>query len=234
MSRVAKITSATHPGGFWRRCAAWSLDAAIVGLPLLALTWSHLVRGLRVARAAFDALSGRIAAMLSDGLATMQDPQVLLLQWLQQGALRAESETLQAALWDSVQPALTAFIVVAAVYWIVFEHSSWQATPGKRALGLVVVDAQGRRLSLGRSIARHCAGALSWITCNLGHALAAVPPDKRALHDRIAGTRVLQHDAPQTRLPAWAIAWLVLQALVGIVATYWLFRALRVAAGNAL
>src|SRR3546814_8479267 len=30
----------------------------------------------------------------------------------------------------------------------------------------------------------------SWLTFNLGHALAALPPQKRALHDYLAGTRV--------------------------------------------
>jgi hypothetical protein len=38
---------------------------------------------------------------------------------------------------------------------------------------------------------RHAAGSLSWLTLNLGHLLAALPPHKRALHDWIAGARVV-------------------------------------------
>ena len=35
--------------------------------------------------------------------------------------------------------------------------------------------------------------------------------ERRALHDLVAGTRVLQRDPPGTPLPAWARAWLLAQ-----------------------
>jgi hypothetical protein len=45
---------------------------------------------------------------------------------------------------------------------------------------------------------------------NLGHAIAGWRADRRALHDLIAGTRVLA----QAPMPAWARAWLWLQLLL--------------------
>jgi hypothetical protein len=49
---------------------------------------------------------------------------------------------------------------------------------------------------------------------NLGHALAAWTPDRRALHDFIAGTRVENVDPKNTQMPIWA--WLII-GLHGLV-----------------
>ena len=68
---------------------------------------------------------------------------------------------------------------------------------------------------MARSLLRNLAGLLSWLSLNFGHALAAVPPQHRALHDYLAGTQVLAHAAP---LPRWARAWLVVQALLLLLA----------------
>jgi hypothetical protein len=110
---------------------------------------------------------------------------------------------------------------------VLFEQSRWQATPGKRALGLRVTDTQGRRLLAGHALQRHLAAGLSWLTLNLGHALAAVPPHL-ALHDRISGTRVVS-STPSARLPGWARAWLLAQLLASVVAVGWLFLWLQAA-----
>ena len=78
-----------------------------------------------------------------------------------------------------------------ALPWFVgFEASAWAATPGKRLLGLRVADRAGRRVSHARALARFAAGGLSWLTLNLGHALAGWRRDHRALHDLVAGTQV--------------------------------------------
>src|SRR5690606_26268091 len=106
--------------------------------------------------------------------------------------------------------------LLALAWFAGFEASPLQATPGKRALGLRVVDARGARLALGRAALRHLAGTLSWLSLNLGHLLAALPPRHQALHDRLAGTRVLQRAG--ARLPAWSLAWLGLQLLAAVAA----------------
>jgi hypothetical protein len=86
---------------------------------------------------------------------------------------------------------------------------------------LRVTDLQGRRLDLGRAAIRHVAGLASWLTLNLGHALAALPPQHRALHDYLAGTRVACGDG-DPRMPGWASAWIALQVAAAVALAAWL------------
>jgi uncharacterized RDD family membrane protein YckC len=93
---------------------------------------------------------------------------------------------------------------LAGLWFVGFERSAWAATPGKRLLGLRVADLASRPVGFGRALARFLAGGLSWLTLNLGHALAGFRRDHRALHDLVAGTQVLGTGPT----PRWA--WLVL------------------------
>jgi uncharacterized RDD family membrane protein YckC len=121
--------------------------------------------------------------------------------------------------WAVAGPALLAFVLLWAILHLLGECSPWQASPGKRGLGLHVADSGGRRIGPGRSLLRFGAGALSWLTLNLGHLMATAPPDHLALHDRCSGTRVR---AAHDRLPRWALAWLALLAIAGLVGGAWL------------
>src|SRR5947207_15718343 len=49
---------------------------------------------------------------------------------------------------------LVAWMVFFFTYWAIFESSPWQATIGKRAMGLRVVRADGRPLTPGVAIGR--------------------------------------------------------------------------------
>ncbi len=64
------------------------------------------------------------------------------------------------------------------------------ATPGKMALRLVILRADGSPVSYGRALGRFFAEFLSSILC-IGYIMAAFDADKRALHDRICGTLVV-------------------------------------------
>lgn len=76
------------------------------------------------------------------------------------------------------------------LYWAVFESSPWQATLGKKALGLYVTDLAGRRVSFARASGRHF-GKIIFI----GFILAGFTPRKQALHDMMAGCLVLKKTA---------------------------------------
>jgi hypothetical protein len=89
---------------------------------------------------------------------------------------------------------------IAALYFVGFEAGPWSATPGKRLLGLRVADLAGRPAGPARALARFLGGGLSWLTLNLGHALAGFRRDHRALHDLLAGTQVLGRGPT----PRWA------------------------------
>lgn len=83
------------------------------------------------------------------------------------------------------------YYVAAAVYFSLFESSRHQATPGKMALGIKVVDQQGRRLSFGHALGRWVSATLSYLTLYIGFLMAAFTERKRALHDMVAGTLVV-------------------------------------------
>jgi uncharacterized RDD family membrane protein YckC len=213
--------------GFWARYAAWSLDAACL-LPVVGLlSASRMRHALAEARAALDVLTGEIPRLLGDALGAPQAPADLARQLLADPALASASERLQSAIGAILFTPLLVYLVLALPWSVLFEQSSWQATPGKRALGLVATDADGRRLKGGHAVLRFLAGAVSWLTLNLGHALAALPPHL-ALHDRISDTRVLRRTA-STRLPGWAKAWLLAQLLATVVAFAWLLLWLQAA-----
>lgn len=203
----------TAPARFWHRYAAWSLDAA-----LIALVATPFVAG-RV-RAAAQALDRDLLALLTGFYrqldAALGDGTVLpaqaLLALADDAAIRHGIATVQSDLLRMAWPPLVAFVLIGTVYHVASEGSRRRASPGKRALGLQVVDASGDGLSLGRALGRHAAGALSWLTLNIGHLMAAAPPRYRSLHDRIAGTQVVA----ERGIPAWARGWLVLQALAAL------------------
>lgn len=82
-------------------------------------------------------------------------------------------------------------VAVALVYsW--FFLSRYAATPGKMALGLKIVRADGSPLGTGRIIGRYFAEWLSSLILAIGYIMAAFDDEKRALHDRICDTRVIK------------------------------------------
>jgi uncharacterized RDD family membrane protein YckC len=81
-------------------------------------------------------------------------------------------------------------ICIPLAYHVYFLHKKG-ATPGKSALGLKVVTAAGGPISIGRAIGRYFAYTLSYLPLYIGFIMAGFDEEKRALHDRICGTRVI-------------------------------------------
>lgn len=84
---------------------------------------------------------------------------------------------------------------VGIAYHTYFIGSKWQATPGKRVMNCCVVSRDGKRIDYGHAFGRHIACVLSWLPfppiC-IGFFLAGWNGEKKALHDMIAGTRVVR------------------------------------------
>lgn len=211
------------PAGFWKRYAAWSLDAAILALPVWLLSAERIQVQARALLASTAALSDTVAQRMVDMLMEGGDPVALAHQLTADSGVREAIRGVAAGAYALAATPVAWFAAFAAIYWIAFEGSSWQATPGKRALGLRATALDGESLSWPRTALRHFAGALSWLTLNLGHALAAWTPQKRALHDLLAGTRVLAKDAS---MPGWAKSWLALQIVAALLACAWLYLSL--------
>ena len=66
------------------------------------------------------------------------------------------------------------------------------ATPGKMAMGLKVVRADGSPVDYARAAGRYFAKILSGIILLIGYIMAAFDAQKRALHDMICDTRVIK------------------------------------------
>ena len=78
------------------------------------------------------------------------------------------------------------------LYHPLMESSRAQATVGKIVFGMIVTDTSFRRISFGRALGRYLAKGLSSVLLYLGYVMVAFTPQKRGLHDYIAGTLVLR------------------------------------------
>ena len=65
-------------------------------------------------------------------------------------------------------------------------------TPGKIAFGLYVVDSAGQRPGFLRALARAALGTLGVVLAGGGFVPMLTDPARRAFHDRLLGTRVIQ------------------------------------------
>lgn len=81
-------------------------------------------------------------------------------------------------------------LAIGVAYEVYF-LSAHGATPGKMALGLRVIRADGGPISPMLALARHFAEWISAIILMIGYIMAGFDPEKRALHDRICETRVI-------------------------------------------
>jgi uncharacterized RDD family membrane protein YckC len=202
------------PAGFWRRYAAYSLDAVLIGGLALPLLWSRLRAGSDEFSAGLEAMQWRLWELFDQSLMQPDaNPLALANQWAADPALRAGIEALVSASAGLMLHTASVCCALAAVWFIAGEASPWQASPGKRLFGLRVTDRAGARPGAGRIVLRFVAGAPSWLLLNLGHAMAAWTPGKRALHDYLAGTRVELAPGAATAMPRGARGWLVAQAV---------------------
>ena len=166
-------TPTAQPGvafaGFWLRLVAAIIDGLIISIPLAPIYIITLI----------DVFKN------SQDLQNLQDPTMV---------------------WTILGPKMFLFfilgIVALAVNWLYhgfFESSTWQATPGKKALGLIVTDLEGRQVTFGRASGRYFGGRGATIIPSLGSMYYFVDcicigftERKQAIHDMIAGCLVLR------------------------------------------
>ncbi|MEO7478795.1 MAG: RDD family protein [Lysobacteraceae bacterium] len=192
------------PAGFWKRYVAYFIDVVLVYIVVDVL--ANLLLPTQGANNI-----GQLRAMV----ATLQNQQSVSPQ---QTAMLTDTI---AQLTGAMFFFSFAYALVAGIYFVLCESSVWQATLGKRLIGIKVVDVDGQRIDRVRALGRFLAAGLSWLSLNIGHAMAAYPPQHRALHDYLAGTRVENTDPSRPQMPFWG--WLIiglhaLLFLLGIVA----------------
>jgi uncharacterized RDD family membrane protein YckC len=89
----------------------------------------------------------------------------------------------------------TAWAAVAMLGWLYYafmESSAKQATLGKMALGIMVTDGQGRRVSFARATGRYFGKIISNIILYIGYIMIAFTAKKQGLHDIMADCLVVK------------------------------------------
>ncbi len=124
--------------------------------------------------------------MVVELLATLLGTMATMGRLLSEGMKSPFAETApEAAIMFSAQ----VFPLLLFCYFLFFTGYGGR-TPGKMLFGLAVERTSGEVLGWGRSLARTCGYLASLFTWGLGFLMAAGPA-KKALHDRLTGTRVV-------------------------------------------
>lgn len=140
----------------------------------------------------YASISKRFLASVVDGLITyiMLIAISLILTGSITSMFRPAAEGAQAL----GSAALFSFFVpqiLSALYYVLF--LGWRgATPGKMLLKIKVVRPDGSPISYGASFLRYIGVFISSIILMMGYIMAFFDKENRTLHDRIAGTRVIE------------------------------------------
>jgi uncharacterized RDD family membrane protein YckC len=151
--------------GFWLRFLAFLIDNAVMGIGLVLILIPLIF---------LTGLGGFIGEIHPDE--DMNDVGIFMLFGL-------------------LFLAATVSLLWTWLYHALMESSEWQATVGKRLLGLVVTDMAGRRVSFGRATGRHFAKIITnMVPAFIGYIMTGFTEKKQALHDMIAGCLVLRRN----------------------------------------
>lgn len=96
---------------------------------------------------------------------------------------------------ESVEVLWPYYALNALIAWLYFagtESSAWQATIGKRMLGLGVTDEAGEPISFARATGRYFGKVLSALPLGFGFLMILFTEKNQALHDRLASCLVLE------------------------------------------
>ncbi|MBQ3149827.1 MAG: RDD family protein [Clostridia bacterium] len=81
--------------------------------------------------------------------------------------------------------------VLGAVYYIICEGGAWHATLGKKAMGIMVVDANGVGIDYGQATIRYLCRIVSGLILGIGFLIALFNDQRQTLHDKLANTYVV-------------------------------------------
>jgi len=105
-------------------------------------------------------------------------------------------------------------------YFACLESSPKQATFGKMALGLIVTDFSGNRISYGKASGRFWARILSHLSLGIGYLMIAFTKRKQSLHDKLANCLVIKKKPirdSKGKITLIALAGLILLSFILLV-----------------
>lgn len=164
MQPVPSPASTPRPveyAGFWRRFVAWLIDAILISMVSFIVIIPIL--GLVGLGIGFGAMSDEPEAAAGFILAAI-------------GAYMFAIFVLEIAGW---------------LYFAIMESSEKMGTLGKIAMGIIVTDTEGKRISFGRATGRYFAKILSGMIFLIGYIMAGFTQRKQALHDILASCLVV-------------------------------------------
>lgn len=83
------------------------------------------------------------------------------------------------------------WLVGVAAYFTYFTAGKWQASPGKRYMGLMVIRTDGKPVDRLSALGRTAGYVASSAIFGLGFLLPVFTAERTALHDLLADTRVV-------------------------------------------
>lgn len=169
-----------HPlryAGFWKRLGAYGIDASLV--QLFAIVLGYLLGQAALAQT----IDPNVQSLIDMGWIKPTDADSVQSLLIANGASGSGG-------WFSMGD-MFIWVAISAIYNIWFVTGRWQATPGKRWAGIMVVMANGARLTLFQSAVRHAACGLSFLTFCLGFLMIGFSREKVAMHDAVVGSRVV-------------------------------------------
>ncbi len=196
--------------GFWRRFIAAVIDYVAVSVLVLPLAMiiNIAAPGSIVVQVPFNAFTQERVVSIqkaeeknADGSVTVVETrmieQTVLWKWTylyreQIKHFAGKTETTRQMLDPNTQTELhetqssNIALFALVIYWAVMESSRLQASLGKLALDIRVVDQEGNRLTLMRALGRNVSKVFSVLTLLIGFAMAGWTKNKQALHDIIA------------------------------------------------
>lgn len=86
-------------------------------------------------------------------------------------------------------------ILIQWLWFTIPESSQWQASLGKKIVGLKVTDENGERIGFAKANGRYWSKILSSLILFVGFLMIAFTEKKQGLHDKIAGTLVIRKNA---------------------------------------
>ena len=141
----------------------------------------------------------RAAAFVIDFFVMAALYQLVTMPWAEEIRALQEASSRE---WMSAKPDLMVMLRFQVVFlgtylplrmaYFVGFHGSLGATPGKMLFGLRVIRMDGEPLSFPRAFGRFLAELVSISALFVGYLIAPFHPEQRALHDLVAGTRVVR------------------------------------------
>jgi uncharacterized RDD family membrane protein YckC len=131
----------------------------------------------------------RFVAAIIDGI-ILYIAQAIIFSIFGVSLLKADPDLFAEGIPNSWIIAYVITLGMQVAYFVYFESSEKQATLGKQAMGLVVTDIYGERITMLNAVGRYFSKIPSAMILGIGYFMQPFTQKKQALHDMIAGTLV--------------------------------------------